>query len=156
MSYNDTISYVKLNTNKLTMGYLSQKKHQFRENLFLNVTSAVLAFFTILSLSNIGFDMAKDFFLTTGNAAQNLERFLQCLVEMQVKTRTIEKDGLSANEMLKDPTLTAALAEMKKIRDALDRIRIAFDEDAGKKLDAIRRLEDLEKKTASTISKMST
>ena len=100
--------------------------------------------------------MAKDFFLTTGNAAQNLERFLQCLVEMQVKTRTIEKDGLSANEMLKDPTLTAALAEMKKIRDALDRIRIAFDEDAGKKLDAIRRLEDLEKKTASTISKMTT
>lgn len=40
------------------MGYLSQKKHQIRENLFLNVTSVVLTFFTLLSLINLGFDFS--------------------------------------------------------------------------------------------------
>ena len=39
------------------MGYLSQKKHQFRENLLLNVTSIVLTFFTLFSLANSGFDI---------------------------------------------------------------------------------------------------
>ena len=40
------------------MGYLSQKKHQFRENLFLNVAAVVLTFFTLFSLTNINFDIA--------------------------------------------------------------------------------------------------
>ena len=39
------------------MGYLSQKKHQIRENLFLNVTSVVLTFFTLFSLINANFDI---------------------------------------------------------------------------------------------------
>lgn len=39
------------------MGYLSQKKHQFRENLFLNVISIVLTFFTLFSLINVNFDI---------------------------------------------------------------------------------------------------
>lgn len=40
------------------MGYLSQKKHQIRENLFLNVTSVVLTLFTLLSLTNLNFDIS--------------------------------------------------------------------------------------------------
>ena len=39
------------------MGYLSQKKHQLRENLFLNVTSVILTFFTLFSLINTSFDI---------------------------------------------------------------------------------------------------
>ena len=38
------------------MGYLSQKKHQLRENLFLNVTSVILTFFTLFSLIKTSFD----------------------------------------------------------------------------------------------------
>ena len=40
------------------MGYLSQKKHQLRENLFLNVTSVILTFFTLFSLINTNFDIS--------------------------------------------------------------------------------------------------
>lgn len=39
------------------MGYLSQKKHQFRENLLLNITSMILTFFTLFSLTNTNFDI---------------------------------------------------------------------------------------------------
>ena len=39
------------------MGYLSQKKHQIRENLFLNVSSVVLALFTLFSLMAINPDV---------------------------------------------------------------------------------------------------
>ena len=39
------------------MGYLSQKKHQIRENLFLNVGAIALTFFTLFSLTNINFDI---------------------------------------------------------------------------------------------------
>ncbi len=40
------------------MGYLSQKKHQIRENLFLNVMSVILTFFTLFSLTNASFDIS--------------------------------------------------------------------------------------------------
>ena len=40
------------------MGYLSQKKHQIRENLFLNVMAVVLTLFTLLSITNVSFDIA--------------------------------------------------------------------------------------------------
>ena len=39
------------------MGYLSQKKHQIRENLFLNGGAVVLTFFTLFSLTNVAFDI---------------------------------------------------------------------------------------------------
>ena len=39
------------------MGYLSQKKHQIREILFLNVTSIILTLFTLFSLTNANFDI---------------------------------------------------------------------------------------------------
>lgn len=39
------------------MGYLSQKKHQLRENLLLNVASVILTFFTLFSLINTNFDI---------------------------------------------------------------------------------------------------
>ena len=39
------------------MSYLSQKKHQIRENLLLNVAVVVLTFLTLFSLINVGIDI---------------------------------------------------------------------------------------------------
>lgn len=96
--------------------------------------------------------MSKEFLLMTGDTIGRLQRFLQCLDEMDAKARAVEIAGKKNNELLKDPTMTAALEEMRKIRTAIDTIRVAFNEDAGQRLEAVIGMEREEREAARNIS----
>lgn len=88
--------------------------------------------------------MAEEFLLMTGDTIARLQRFLECLVKMETLTKTVEQAGRKNNDMLKDPIMTATIEQMQRIRTALERIRIAFDEEAGKRLEAAIGIENVE------------
>lgn len=98
--------------------------------------------------------MMEGLSLSTGESIRSLEDLHVCLGAMEALTQEARKKGLKVNELLKDPILTASLEAMDRIRMALERIRRAFDEDAGKRLQGIGGIERVETALAKKIKQI--